>query len=264
MDCGDVRTHLIDLSRRRLPRGLREEVERHLQGCPACQRALEVEGALDNLLERSAPRPPAPAALRDRLAGLVSAGAVPASPDVRSVPPWARGRRLALPALAAGLALALGVLVVDRRVVEASRAEALLTDELVNDHLRVLAGQRPAEIESGGPHQVKPWFEGRLDFAPEVPVPALAELQLRGGAVGYVLDRRAAVLQYTLRLHRLTLLVVRAEGLPWPPGVPRVTEARGFHVVRWRAGPLGYALVSDVGAGDLAGLADSFQAATGR
>ena len=59
--------------------------------------------------------------------------------------------------------------------------------------------------------------------------------------------------------------MVRAEGgLPWPPGAARVTGARGFNVVRWRVGELGYALVSDVGAGDLAGVADSFQPAASR
>ncbi len=261
MDCGDLRIQLLDLSRHRLPRGLGDESGRHLEGCPACQRALEVEGALDDLLERTVARPSAPPELRERLSGLASA---PASTRARLPPTTRPWRRAAVPALAVGLALALAGLLVDRRLGDAARAEALFTDELVNDHLRVLAGQRPAEVESGGSHQVKPWFEGRLDFAPEVPSPAVADLQLRGGAVGYVLDRRAAVLQYTLRLHRLTLLVVRAEGLPWPAGPARVTGARGFQVLRWRAGELGYALVSDVGGADLAGVADSFQAVTGR
>jgi anti-sigma factor RsiW len=169
-----------------------------------------------------------------------------------------------MPALAAGLALALAGGLVERRLGESGRAGHLLTEELVNDHLRVLASQRPAEIESGGPHQVKPWFEGKLDFAPVVPAPAGGELELRGGSVGYVLDRRAALLQYTLRLHRLTLLVVVAEGLPWADGPARATGSRGFQVVRWRAGQLGYALVSDVNAGELERVAEGFQASTGR
>jgi anti-sigma factor RsiW len=257
MDCGDVKIHLIDRRRGRLAPALRDEVERHLQACPGCRAALEAEGALDDLLERLVPRPPAPAALRDRLAELA------ATPGPRSHRSPSRWRPLAAPALAAGLALAAGGMLVERQVGEASRAEARLTDELVNDHLRVLASQHPAEIESGGPHQVKPWFEGRLDFAPVVPAPGAEEMQLRGGSIGYVLDRRAAVIQYTLRLHRLTLLVVRADGWPWPPGAARVTGARGIQVIRWRAGELGYALVSDASATDLAGVAESFQAATG-
>jgi anti-sigma factor RsiW len=253
MDCADVRSHLLELSRHRLAPPLLDEVERHLTGCAACQRSLEEERALDDVLQRLVDRPAAPARLRERLARLVSAPAAP---------PLARWSRLAAPALAAGLALAVAGLLLERRGGEAAGTEARLTEELVTDHLRVLASQRPAEIESGGSHQVKPWFEGRLDFAPVVPAPAVADLQLRGGAIGYVLDRRAAVVQYTLRLHRVTMLVVRAEGPGWPEGPPRLGGARGFQVARWRAGELGYALVSDVNARELAGLAGTFQAAT--
>lgn len=262
MDCGDARLHLNDLRRRRLPPAPRADVERHLESCPDCRGALELEGSLDDLLRRAVPRQPAPASLRARLAAMVASA--PAAPVAPSRPEPARWRRLVTPALAASLALALAGVLIERHAGAAARAEALLTDELVNDHLRVLASQRPAEIESGGPHQVKPWFEGRLDFAPVVPAPARDGLVLRGGAIGYVLDRRAAVVQYTLRLHRLTLLVVRAEGLPWPAGAARVTGTRGFQVVRWRAGELGYALVSDVSASELGEVAGAFQAVTGR
>jgi anti-sigma factor RsiW len=258
MECQDARHRLNDLRRGRLVPAAGDEVERHLAECLACRRAQESEAALDDLVERAAPRIPAPPALRQRLWALVAAPGA----GLGSAP--RRWRRLATPALAASLALTLGGVLVERQRAEASQAGARITDELINDHLRVLVSQRPAEVESGGPHQVKPWFEGKLDFAPVVPASGPGELQLRGGSIGYVLDRRAAVLQYTLRLHRLTLLVVRAEGLPWPDGAPGTATARGFQVIRWRAGELGYALVSDVNARELGEVAGSFQAATGR
>jgi len=106
---------------------------------------------------------------------------------------------------------------------------------------------------------VKPWFEGKLDFAPEVPALEDTELRLRGGSVGYVFDRKAAVLIYALRQHLVTLLVFRPEGLAWPdasagqvgPVHGLETSARGFNVVLWRSGELGYALVSDANAKEL-------------
>jgi anti-sigma factor RsiW len=101
---------------------------------------------------------------------------------------------------------------------------------------------------------VKPWFEGRLDFAPVVSFEGDRDFPLKGGSVGYFLDRKAAVFVYGRRLHTIALFVFRADGLPWatrglePMGSVRVSASvsRGFNVLLWRAGELGYALVSDV------------------
>jgi anti-sigma factor RsiW len=86
---------------------------------------------------------------------------------------------------------------------------------------------------------------------------------LKGGSVGYFRDRKAAVFVYARRLHAISLLVFRADGLSWPVrGLVRiggreavVTSERGFNVIVWRRGELGYALVSDVDAGELRELA---------
>ena len=145
---------------------------------------------------------------------------------------------------------------------QAGDAGAGMVTEAVNDHLRLLASQHPLDIESGGIHQVKPWFEGRLDFAPVVRFLGDDDFPLRGGAVGYYLDRKAAVFVFYRRLHVMTLLVFRAEGLPWarrglePIGRCRRRSAtsRGFNAILWREGELGYALVSDTDLPDLVQL----------
>jgi anti-sigma factor RsiW len=133
--------------------------------------------------------------------------------------------------------------------------------EAVNDHLRVLYAERPIEVESGGVHQVKPWFSGRLDFAPILRFGGDDEFPLQGGAVAYFLDRKAAAFEFKRRLHPITLFVFRAEGLSWPsPSRPlggaraALQTQRGFHVLLWRQGDLGYALVSDVDERDLVTL----------
>jgi anti-sigma factor RsiW len=147
----------------------------------------------------------------------------------------------------------------ERAVVGRGDGTAGMVREAVTDYLRLLSSQHPLEIESGGIHQVKPWFEGRLDFAPVVSFEGDSEFPLRGGAVGYFLDRKAAVFVYGRRLHTISLFVFRAEGLPWPTrglepmgkAQVYVTVARGFNVALWRVGELGYALVSDLDAPEL-------------
>jgi anti-sigma factor RsiW len=137
-----------------------------------------------------------------------------------------------------------------------------LVREAVADHLRVVSRERPVDIESGGPHQVRPWFTGRLDFALPSVYGGDGDFALQGGAVSYFLERKAAVLVYKRRLHTVSLFVFPAEGLSLPRinrTIGRTKAAlsteRGFSVVSWRDGPLGYALVSDLTADELLQLA---------
>jgi anti-sigma factor RsiW len=144
-----------------------------------------------------------------------------------------------------------------------SGAPSDLVTEAINDHIRVVTSTHPVDIESGGIHQVKPWFTGRLDFAPRVAFSGDADFPLVGGSVGYFRDRKAAVFVFKRRLHTITLLVFPPEGLPWPTSglrpVGRLSvaeeSARGFSTLMWRDGGLGYALVSDVNVHDLEALA---------
>ncbi len=263
MTCDELRAQLLEFRRRRLEPAGDAEVRAHLRSCVGCARRDTAEAVLDDLLEKL-PRPAAPSALKRRLALLAGPGAPPSKAR------FTRRIRLARvgPALAAGLALFAGGVLLGRGVRPEAGGLDRLADEAVGDHLRVLVSSHPLDIESGGSHQVKPWFEGRLDFAPVVPSEGLG-MTLEGGAVGWFLDRRAAVLQYALRKHKVTLLAFRADGLAWPGGrapsaegeVQR-TSLRGFHVFLWRAGGVGYALVSDADASEMGGIAARAAAAT--
>ena len=265
MNCQDVQILLHDFRKRRLDGALHGEVGAHVENCMACASADRAEHALDELLEQGLPRHAAPNNLKRRLGLLMERSAPSSAPAHRGLTRWTR---FAAPAMAAGFALMVGGVFMQRSSSQGS-ALASLTGEAVNDHLRVLASQHPVEIESGGKHQVKPWFEGKLDFAPEVPALDDTELRLRGGSVGFVFDRKAAVIVYALRQHQVTLLVFRPEGLTWPdvsagqvgPVRGRETSARGFNVVLWRSGELGYALVSDVNAKELSELGARLAAA---
>ncbi len=251
MNCADVRSRLLELRRDRLSAGDAREVREHLDQCAACARADRAERTLDDVLD-ALPQYPARPALKRRLAALVDA----AAPPRPARPAWIASRvtRWVAPALAAGLLVAVGSVVAGRGA-ERGRERTLLTAEAVNDHLRVLSSARGLDVESGGPHQVKPWFQGKLDFSPDVPEPP--GLVLEGASLGYCRDRRAAIVVYKLRLHVVTLLQVRAEGLRWPAAAGEVREAsdRHFHVFFWRKGDVGYALVSDADPGEIGGVA---------
>ncbi len=256
MKCTEAREHLLDRRREEPDGERRAHVDEHLATCEACQREEKEDQALSRALE-TLPLRRAPAALRARItAQLASAAPVEgrASAGRGSFAKKIRGRGAALTATGlTALAAAAAVLVWKPGTPNAMVAEA------VNDHLRVLYSEHPIEIESGGVHQVKPWFEGRVDFAPLVGFGGDDDFPLQGGAIAYFLDRKAAAYVYKRRLHLITLFVFRADGLPWPAtsglggravhlGHANATEAtvRGFHALVWRDGDLGYSLVSDL------------------
>ncbi|MDP9034077.1 MAG: hypothetical protein M3O50_04680 [Myxococcota bacterium] len=255
MDCTDARTHWLDRQRGTLAEELRAPLEAHVASCTRCRHDEAADAALSLLLAQRLVRKPAPNRLRRSLEARWDA-------DPRRFGATKR-IGLALGGMVAGAGLAVAVLLAWGLP---GHADAMLT-ESVNDHLRVLYSSRPLEVESGGLHQVKPWFEGRLDFAPVVPFAGDDDFQLQGGAVAYFMDRKAATFIYRRRLHVVTLFVFRAAGLPWPKvGLRPLGQAqgtmqteRGFHVLRWRQGEngdLGYALVSDVDERDLVALAE--------
>ena len=257
MTCEDAREQLLDYQRGRLSPRARAEVHAHLEGCAACTHEEAAEQVLTEALEQRLRQFAAPLALKRRLAARWPA-------PRRSVPSWwTQWGRSLVPALGIAAVL-LAVLPLYYQHSGASlRSGPALVGEVVNDHLRILSSQHPLDVESGGIHQVKPWFEGRLDFAPVVGFAGDQDFPLQGGAVAYVLDRKAAAFVFHRRLHAISLFVFRADGLPWATrGLVRLgdveaqsTASRGFNVILWRKGEMGYALVSNLDRQELTQLA---------
>jgi anti-sigma factor RsiW len=253
MDCSETRTHLVDRRRGKLAAEVSTMVDAHLAGCAACRHEEAADAQLSVLLEQRLPSTRAPAPLKR---ALEDRWLEPAERR-RTAPRWATMGKT-MTAMAAGAALVMAALFAWR----ARAPDSAMVAEAVNDHLRVLYSDHPLEVESGGIHRVKPWFEGRLDFAPVVDFAGDDDFPLQGGSVGYFVDRKAATFVFKHRLHQITLFVFRAEGLHWPAtglrpiGVARgtVETSRGFHVAMWRDSDLGYALVSDVNEADLLAL----------
>lgn len=259
MNCEDVRSQLLQYQRGRLEAGAASAVRAHLDECATCGHEDAAERTLSELLEHRLPQHPASIALKRRLA----AGWPLPAPSPLSW--WRRWARPLVPTFTVAVVLLVAgpLLYVQRTTVREANGTSRMVGEAINDYLRVVSSQRPVEIQSGGIHRVKPWFAGRLDFAPVVSFSGDQDFPLDGGAVGYFLDRKAAVFVYRRRLHVVPLFVFRADGLTWPTkgltalGRARAYSetARGINTILWRDGDLGYALVSDVDASELRALA---------
>jgi anti-sigma factor RsiW len=114
---------------------------------------------------------------------------------------------------------------------------------LVDDHVRALQPGHLLDVVSTDRHTVKPWFDGRLDFAPPVKDLAAAGFPLLGGRLDHVHGRNVAVLVYSRGKHLVELFV-------WPAAGAAAEPARsaldGYNVVHWTAGGMSLSAVSDL------------------
>jgi anti-sigma factor RsiW len=229
------------------------QVENHLNSCPACareyQRLLEFRAGLD----RDALRHRAPDALRARILGALASEAASPAGATRArwwQRPW-QVRRLGLPvaAFAAGLAVAL---IVPRQSLD-------LEQELVSEHVRSLMANHITDVTTSDQHTVKPWFDGRLDFAPPVVDLAGEGFALTGGRLDYIGGRAVAALVYRRRQHILNLFVWPAEKSGIGMKREQVSIVNGYNTLRWFGDGMTFWAVSDLNAAELQEFMHRFQ-----
>jgi anti-sigma factor (TIGR02949 family) len=137
-------------------------------------------------------------------------------------------------------AVALGVLYTQQR----ATAPSGLVDELVSSHVRAQISGRDIDVISSDQHTVKPWFNGRIDYAPPVVDLASSGFPLAGGRLDYVGHRRVAVLTYTHGKHVIDVYVFPdndpAAGKPGPS-----LSSDGYSVARWRDAGMMWWAVTD-------------------
>lgn len=243
MTCDEIVRRLDAFIDDELDADLARAVRDHVSVCRVCRRRVEEREALSRLL-RSAPYYPAPAGLHAR----VSARATRAASMHRMLT-WAA---------AAVLVLSLGGGVVFVR--SGATREDTTVANLVDSHVRSLMADHVFDVRSTDQHTVKPWFLGKLDFAPPVVDPAAAGFPLVGGRLDYVGGRPAAALVYERRKHIINVFVVPAETKA--DAAPAVESLRGFHVHHWIRNGMSFWAVSDLNDAELTEFVGLVQAAS--
>ncbi|CAJ4347842.1 transmembrane anti-sigma factor [Burkholderia pseudomallei] len=152
-------------------------------------------------------------------------------------------RAAALPGLGWGVALTVALAAAAGSALDARRAATEhAVDEIVASHVRAGLSSRDIDVISTDRHTVKPWFNGRLDFAPPVVDLSASGFALAGGRLDYVGQRRVAVLVYRYRQHVIDVYV-------WPSGEggarPYATVSQGYALDRWEAAGMTWWAVTD-------------------
>jgi len=208
----------------------------HLDECPACAQAYQSQQALRAALRTSALAFAPPAHLQQRIRSAVR----------RASRTDTRTRVWAWPWLRVGTALAAGVLLMWG--VESLRPgptpEDLLTQEVIAGHTRSLMASHLTDVTSSDQHTVKPWFEGKLPFAPPVQDWAAQGFPLVGGRLDYLGNRPVAALVYQRQQHMINLFLWPAT----PDGDHEETRRtrQGYNLIHGTTADMTYWVVSNL------------------
>ena len=123
-------------------------------------------------------------------------------------------------------------------------ATAHVEQDVVSAHIRSLLQDSPIQVASSDSHTVKPWFAGRIDFAPDVRDFAAQGFPLVGGRIDYVGDRRVGAVVYKRNLHLVNVFMWPAAGGA-EMGVQRQVT-KGYNVLHWNKAGVTYWAVSDL------------------
>jgi len=221
------------------------DFERHLISCGECVAALEVNENLRSSLQRAGLYERAPMTLRQSVQTQLGAPARSSVTPIRNPSAW---RWLAMAATFL-LAVFLGWRLLP--LLRGNHGDTTLASAIVDAHLRSLQPGHLEDVQSTDQHTVKPWFDGKLDFAPPVHDFVNDGFPLQGGRLDVVHGRTVAVLVYARRKHLINVFV-------WPTkeadSEPLAGSQLGYHWIDWRKAGMEMCAVSYVSPDDLSEL----------
>ena len=137
--------------------------------------------------------------------------------------------------------------------------------EIADLHVATLASSSPVDVISTDRHTVKPWFQGKIPFAFDLPELQNSEFSLLGGRMTYLDQTPGAHLIYDVRKHHISVFIFQEQSLTIasklddnslsPKKVP-------FNMETWSQGGLRYFVIGDASAADIDSLAKLFKAAS--
>jgi anti-sigma factor RsiW len=158
--------------------------------------------------------------------------------------PWRAGQVRWTSFIAAAAAIAIVSSVSTVAVLSHRSNDAVLGNEVLASHIRSLMPGHLTDVASNDQHNVKPWFNGRVEFSPDVPRLDSVGFPLLGGRVDYVEGRRVATVVYGRRQH-----IINVFSWPAPNGgemEPTASRANGYNLIRARRNGLEVWTVSDL------------------
>ena len=234
-----------------LPEQMQQEFDAHLRGCSSCAASVAARTQLKIAVRNAAVRRHLPSAEFRRKMETQVLGRK-------------RERRVAwiwVPSLAASVAILFGLVWLVR---PARNSGTATFSEILDLHVAALASANPVDVVSTDQHTVKPWFEGKLPFAVNLPDLTNTPFTLLGGRLAYLNQTAGAELLFQFRKHRLSVFIFQDQ-LQWKKlGTTKKPEQRAsFWVATFSVNGLRYFVIADTSAENVEQLSNLMQRAAG-
>ncbi|HYK17219.1 MAG TPA: anti-sigma factor [Bryobacteraceae bacterium] len=241
MTCEDARGLLTAYVDEELDVAHSLEVEKHLETCEACARIVESQEKVRSAIQASGLSYEPPASLDARIESTIRRSAKPAGRPPMSWP-W----------LAAAAAILLALVLLGRLPMSRVPAsDTLIAQEVLDSHLRSMMPGHLTDVESSDQHTVKPWFDGKIDFAPSVVDFAADGFPLAGGRKDSISGRTVAALVYRRNKHLINVYIWPSSA---PNSAPTSAALQGYNLLHWTQGGFAWWMSSDLNAEELAQL----------
>ena len=131
----------------------------------------------------------------------------------------------------------------------ATPSNAIIIGEVVSSHVRSLMFSHLSDVTSTDQHTVKPWFDGKIDFARTVKDFGSDGFPLIRDRLDYIDNRPTAALVYRFNQHPINVFEQPAP--PSEAAKPQLQTIRGYQVFAWTKDGIRFWAVSDLNAKDL-------------
>ena len=240
----------------------RADMEAHLDNCDGCRRKVQAQLTFKTQLQKHLGDSKAPESLRQKV--LTGLDDVQLELEENSSRPWFTMSRAGWVAGPLAAVVALAVVLPEFTVAPAASNPAPVIDHTVDWH----QGNFPLEVTTADPGEAQEWFEDKVDFSVRIPQFNDDRVNLLGGRIAHIEDRRAAFLLYEVDGARLSAILFDGDGVKVPRDRLRRVQDRdiawlnqqGYGVAVVQDSGVTYAMTSDLSEERFLGLvADSVE-----
>ena len=231
-----------------LPQGELRTFDAHVRNCASCSADVLSRVQLKRAIHLAGKRFTPGVEFRKRM--------------LQSVAPKARrSPRLGWMLAAAALVLMVGALTSNYLGNRPGRDQ--IFSEIADLHVGMLASSAPVDVISTDRHTVKPWFQGRIPFAFNLPELQNSEFSLLGGRITYLEQTPGAHLIYDVGKHHISVFIFQERSLPARLNdSARQSSKLSFNMETWSQGGLRYFVIGDTSAANIDSLTKLFKAAS--